>query len=254
MYSPCGIVSLLGKYTSGSNTKTTKEGYSKMSTRKRPERNQPSPRLRARALAIINSDKYDRDTRASIAFQLKTNYSDLADMVRDAEKGVTICDVVGVLENQRLRARRVLPEISRSAKKAEDLLRDPKTLGSVRAQLQEAVVSAAAEMGIDIFHPAIVRQVFIEIFRERGRRFAAGDRDPIGYFEKPTIQLLTVVDYGAQGLGPVSVEEEDRPSRENGATYGESGGLDESSRKALQDFVIRAQLRQIKKQLEADAA
>ncbi len=86
-----------------------------MPTRKRSKRNQPSPRLRARALAIINSDKYDRDTRASIAFQLKTNYSDLADMVRDAEKGVTICDVKMVHADQRKAARQVVALINKSA-------------------------------------------------------------------------------------------------------------------------------------------
>lgn len=86
-----------------------------MSTRKRSKQNQPSPRLRARAQAIINSDKYDRDTRESIAFQLKTNYSDLADMVRDAEKGVTICDVEMVHADQRKAARQVVAIINKSA-------------------------------------------------------------------------------------------------------------------------------------------
>jgi hypothetical protein len=75
--------------------------------RKSAKRKPPSQKLRARALAIINNDKYDGDTRASIAFQLKTNYDDLADMVRDAEQGVTICDTVMVQTRQKEAAKQV---------------------------------------------------------------------------------------------------------------------------------------------------
>ena len=64
--------------------------------------------LRARALAIINDDAYDEDTRASIKFQLSTNYENLAEMVQRAENGDTVLDTVMVQAECRNGARRVI--------------------------------------------------------------------------------------------------------------------------------------------------
>jgi predicted DNA binding protein len=99
-----------------------------------------SATLRARALAIINSDEYDVDTRASIKFQLKTNYDELADSVRSAEHGVTICDAFMSEAKQRQGIRAVV-----------------KLLGSDRGILplwflqaiNSALVAMAQEKGID---------------------------------------------------------------------------------------------------------
>jgi hypothetical protein len=110
--------------------KSTKKGLKK-----------PIPaKLRARALAIINSDQYDDDTRASIKFQLRTNYEDLADTVRSAEQGVTICDA-----------------FMSEAKHREGVRAVVKLLGSGRGILplwflqaiNSALVAMAKEKGID---------------------------------------------------------------------------------------------------------
>jgi hypothetical protein len=66
-----------------------------------------SQRLRARALAIIKGN-YDNDTQESIRYMLRTNDEDLADMVRDAEKGVTICDTGMAQAKQREGIRQVV--------------------------------------------------------------------------------------------------------------------------------------------------
>lgn len=67
-----------------------------------------SQSLRARALAIINNEGYDHDTRESIRYMLKTKVEDLATWVSDAEKGVTICDTFMSLAHQREGVRQVV--------------------------------------------------------------------------------------------------------------------------------------------------
>jgi hypothetical protein len=88
-------------------TKHKRASKSHATTKKRAIRRVPAA-LRARALAIINGDAYDEDTRASIKFQLRTNYDGLADMVTRAEEGETICDTIRVSAERRNAARKVI--------------------------------------------------------------------------------------------------------------------------------------------------
>ena len=82
----------------------------KKNTKKTSKRttNQIPAKLRARALAIINSDRYDGDTRASIKFQLSTKDADLAEMVKRVEQGETILDTIMVQADCRNAARKVI--------------------------------------------------------------------------------------------------------------------------------------------------
>jgi hypothetical protein len=52
------------------------------------------PTIKQRAQTIVDSDAYDNDTRESIRFHLETNDSELAEFVRRAEQGETICDTL----------------------------------------------------------------------------------------------------------------------------------------------------------------
>jgi hypothetical protein len=76
----------------------------KQSTKRKP----PTKRLRDRALAIIKSDAYDDGTRESIRFMLRTSDLDLADMVKRAEEGETICDTLMVQAKRRQGVRQVV--------------------------------------------------------------------------------------------------------------------------------------------------
>ena len=128
--------------------------HRKTTTKRKP----PSQRLRARALAIINSDKYDQDTRASIAFQLKTNYDDLADMVRDAEQGVTICDTLMVAADQRKAARQIIALFELPG--VPDFLTDSLMDAMQRASAIEDIYLWRPKGNAEEFDPAAVAKLF----------------------------------------------------------------------------------------------
>lgn len=130
----------------------------KRASKKPTKRKPPSRRLRARALAIINSDGYDRDTRASIRFQLKTNYSDLADMVRDAEQGVTICDTVMVGADQRTAARQVIALFELPG--VPDFLTDAMMIALGKASAIEKIDLWKPKSEAEVFDPLAVTKLF----------------------------------------------------------------------------------------------
>jgi hypothetical protein len=75
-----------------------KKSSKKTSQRTKKRVRRVSPALRARALAIINSDAYDQDSREGIANVLnerKADLSDLTDLVQRVENGEEFWDLVG---------------------------------------------------------------------------------------------------------------------------------------------------------------
>ena len=57
-----------------------------------------SPKITARAQAILNNDRYDEDTHNAISRALATKDPDLAELVGRAERGEIILDLVGEQE------------------------------------------------------------------------------------------------------------------------------------------------------------
>ena len=116
------------------------------------------PTLRARALAIINSDAYDEDTRASIKFQLTTNYTGLVDMVTRAEQGETICDTYMVSAEQRNAARKVIALFE--TKGVPDFLTDAMLVALESAGAIKNVSLWKPDGNAEQFNPAAVAHLF----------------------------------------------------------------------------------------------
>jgi hypothetical protein len=120
---------------------------------------------------------------------------------------------------------RLLPDIYKAARMAEALLSNPDTPDEIRAQLELALLEAAAEEGVSIISPELSRAAFLEIFKS-----TAEGRVPettYHHYGKPSIRLLTLLDcvaYDGSSLRRIKLHEGD--CREGHAM--------------LQDFIERA--------------
>ncbi len=117
---------------------------SKNTTRSTKKNRGVSAALRKRAQAIIDSDDYNQDTRVSIAFELKTNDTDLADMVERAEQEETICDTIRVDNENAAAARQVMA-----------LLNSEIVPLWLRETTVEALALAARRIGSPLLSPAL---------------------------------------------------------------------------------------------------
>jgi len=141
-------------------------------------------------------------------------------------------------------SRTLLRSHYQKARDAERLLADPDTPSDVRAQLETAILEAAEAMGVSVLHPALVRQAFLEIMRQSAENFRTGVKATTHHFACPVIRLLHVVAYGDAEIGPLNLADEDRTTRAMSKQYGENGGLEAHSYKALKGFIDRAAIRE----------